>query len=136
MLNNLEEFNNKTRIINKDLSMYEDKEKGIIFAINTVNLLCRLDYLELNKEQYNIAKFQKKIDNLEYNITTIIKPVPKYELTKKEEDKYTLIEQEEKVRQVWNVSNTAGAFKSFINKEEAIKYAEEINNNILDVITK
>ena len=136
MLNKLEDFNKKTRIINKDLSIYEDDEKGTIFALNTVNLLCRVDYLELNKEQFNVARFQNKIEDLEYNTITIKKPIPKYDLTKKEEDKYTLIEKEEKVKAVWNVSNTAGAIKSFTNKEEALKYANEINDNVLSVLTK
>ena len=64
MLNNIEDFMDKVEIINKDFSVYRDVEKGVIFALNTINLLARLDYLELDKNQYESAKFQMKI-NLE-----------------------------------------------------------------------
>ena len=134
MLSNIEEFMNKINYVTKDIVTYVDEEKGIMFPLNTVNLIARLDYLELEKEQYTIAKFQKKIDDLDYNIINIKKPVPKNEITKKEEDKYTIVEKEVAVRQVWNVSNTAGAFKSFTNKEEAIKLAEEINNKVFEYL--
>ena len=77
--------------------------------------------------------FQQKIDGkLEYNITNIKKPVPKNEITGKDEDKNTLVEKECAVRQVWNVSNRYGAFKSFNNKDEAIACAENINRIVFD----
>ena len=105
-----------------------------MFALNTVNCLARVDYMELSKEEYEKSKFEMKIDDLEYNITEITRPQSKYFLTKKEEDKYTIVDAKVKVRQVWNVSNGIGIHKSFTNKEEAMELAKEINVRILDII--
>ena len=58
--------------------------------------------------------------------------MPKNEITGKNEDRYTLTEKEVAVRQIWNVSNPYGAFKSFINKEDAIKLANSINDRLLE----
>lgn len=131
MQDNILEFNKKVEIINKDLAIYKDTEKGIIFPLNTINLLARVEYIEADKTQYETLKFQKKIDDLEYNIINIKRPVPKSEITKKEEDKTTLIDSEIAVRQIWNVSNTIGVFKSFTDKDEAIKLVEELNEETL-----
>lgn len=130
----LEEFMNNVEILGKDFSIYKDKEKGVEFPLNTVHLLARVDYLELTKEEYSAAKFGQKIEDLDYEIINVKKPVPKNEITGKDEDKFTITEKEVAVRQVWNVSNTAGAFKSYTNKEEAIKKAEEINKLVFEYL--
>lgn len=121
-------------VFNKEFSEYEDKEKGVKFPFNTVNLLTRVDLLELTKEEYQVAKFQQKIDDLDYKIENIKRAVPKNEITKKDEDKFTITEKEVAVRKVWNVSNTLGAFKSFTNKEDALKLSKEINDKIFEYL--
>ena len=136
METNLTNFMDKVEILNKDLAMYKDTDKGIMFALNTVNLLTRVDYLELDKNEYTVAKFQKKIEDKEYNEITTKRPVPKNEITKRDEDKYTIAEKELKVKQVWNVMNTAGAYNSFTNKEEALELANSINEKVLNNLTK
>lgn len=123
-------FYENINYINKDISEYADV-KGNRFIFNTINALARVDYLELTKEEYQMALFQQKIQDGEYNIINIKKPVPKNEITKKEEDKYTITEKEVAVRQIWNVSNAFGIVKSFNNKEDANKLATEINNEVL-----
>ena len=123
-------FMEKVEIINKDLSRYVDEEKGIIFSLNTIQLMPRLDYLELDKTQYETGKFEGKIDKLEYNIIQIDKPASKYARTKKEEDKFILENQKVAVRQVWNVINALGVHKSFTTKEDAIKVYNEIYGKI------
>lgn len=131
----LDLFKERVTIINKDFALYKDDEKGVIVPLNTITLLVNLDYLELEKPQFDVAVFQQKIDGkLDYSITNIKKPVPKNEITGKDEDKNTIVEKECAVRQVWNVSNRYGAFKSFNDKGEAIKYAEEINRNIFEAL--
>ena len=124
-------FMENVEIYGKEFSVYEDLEKGISFPLNTVHLLTRVDYLELTKEEYQVAKFQQKIDDLEYEIANVKKAVPKNEITGKDEDKYTITEKEVAVRNIYNVSNAFGIVKSFTNKEDAIKYAEEQNKEIL-----
>lgn len=131
MEKDLNKFIDNTTIINKDLSLYAD-DKGNRFIFNTINAIVKVEYLELSKEEYQVAKFSQKIDDLDYKIINIKKPVPKNEITGKEEDKYTITEKEIAVRQIWNVSNPYGAFKSFTNKEEATEVAIAINNKILE----
>lgn len=123
-------FYENINYINKDISEYADS-KGNRFIFNTINALVRVDYLELSKEEYQMALFQQKVQENDYNIINIKKAVPKNEITKKEEDKYTITEKEVAVRQVWNVSNAFGIVKSFTNKEDANKLAIEINSEIL-----
>ena len=130
----LDEFMEKVEILGKEFSMYGDDEKGVSFPLNTVHLLTRVDMLELAKEEYQVAKFQKKIDDLDYKIENIKRAVPKNEITGKDEDKFTITEKEVAVRKIWNVSNTAGAFKSFIDKEEAMGYSKKINKEVLEYL--
>ena len=130
----LDEFMEKVKILGKEFSIYTDEEKGVSFPLNTVHLLTRVDMLELTKEEYTSAKFQKKIDDLDYEIVNIKKPVPKNEITGKDKDKYTITEKEVAVRKIWNVSNTAGAFKSFTNKDDALKSSKEINEKIFEYL--
>lgn len=139
MENNIIEFMEKVEILNKDISIYKNLEKGIIFPLNTVNLLTRLDYLEVGIEkdnktkisEYEMLKFEKKIEDLEYKEIVKKKTRVKSDITGKKEDKTTLIEDEIKAVAVWNVSNTLGAYKSFANKEEAIETVNKINEEIL-----
>lgn len=126
----LDEFMKNIEILGKEFSIYTDEEKGVMFPLNTVHLLTRVDMLELSKEEYQAAKFQKKIDDLDYKIENIKKAVPKNEITGKDEDKFTITEKEVAVRKIWNVSNTAGSFKSFTNKDEAMKTSKEINEKV------
>lgn len=136
METDLIKFMEKINVINKDFSQYLDEEKGIEFLFNTINAVANVDYLELDKQQYEVAKFQNKIEDLEYEIETIKKAVPKNEITGKDEDKFTITEKDVAVRKVWNVSNRLGAYKSFTNKQSALECADNINKLIFDVILK
>lgn len=128
----LNKFNENVEILTKEFARYKDEEKGIEFIFNTINALVTLEYLELSKQEYDVMKFQRKIDDGEYNIVNVKKAVPKNEITGKDDDKFTIAEKEVAVRQVWNVSNRLGAFKSFNNKEEALACVKEINDKILE----
>lgn len=131
METNLDKFIEHIEILNKDLTLYKDEEKGIMFYLNTISLLLRVESMELDKEQYKIALFEKKIENLDYKEETIKRLVPKYQLTKDEKDKYTLTTKEVIVKKVWNVLNPSGVYKSFTNKKDALQYAEVLNNSII-----
>lgn len=140
MQDNLIEFMNKVEIINKDLAIYKDSEKGIEFVLNTVNLLARVDYLELSIEkdnrtktsEYEVAKFKKQVEDLEYTEVEKMDVRIKSEITGKKEDATTIIENPVKAYAIWNVSNGLGAKKSFTNKEEAMEYVEKNNKVILE----
>lgn len=127
----LTKFMNNIKIINKEISLYEDDNKGVMFYISTPQLITKVEKLELSSEEYKIKKFEKTIEDLEYDIIDVERPVSKYTITKKEEDKYTIVNNKIAVRQVWNVSNAIGNYKSFTDKDKAIEYAKEINENII-----
>ena len=130
----LSKFMENIEIINKEISIYKDTEKGMLFYLNTVQLLTRVEPLELDKEQYQIALFEKKVEDLEYERETIKRVVPKNTITKNDKDKYTLTNKEVIVKKVYNVANALNVKKSFVSKEEAMQYAEEINKNIAKVL--
>ena len=131
METDLIKFMENIKMLNKDISIYKNEEKGILFYVNTIQLLAKVERLELSKEEYKKALFEKKINDLEYGIIEVDRPQSKYLITKKQEDMYTIVDSKVKVRQIWNVSNPLGIYKSFTNKEEAMELAEEINKNII-----
>ena len=127
----LNKFMEHITILNKDIAVYED-EKGNLFNVNTIKLLASVEVMELPKEEYKKAVFERRIDDLEYTDTTIYVPVPKNTITKRDEDKYTLVDKEMNAKVIYNVSNQIGLHKSFTNKEEALELAKSINAKVLD----
>lgn len=133
----LEKFMNNIKIENKNFSKYED-DKGNMFLLNTVQLLTRVDYIELSTEKggengasdYEKALFNESINKKDYKTKEVKKPIPKSEVTGKKEDMYTITEVEEKVVQIWQVSNNYGAFESFTNKNSALNFADSINDKV------
>lgn len=134
MIENLTEYMKKIKIIDKNISEYEDTEKGVKYILPTPHLLARVDYLELTDTEFNKAKFEQKVDNLEYNTKMIDRPKSKYEVTKKEEDRYTIINSKVKVHEIWNVSNGLGFKQSFDNKADAMNLYVEINTPIVETL--
>lgn len=140
---NLEEFMKNITIENKNFSKYEDI-KGNMFYLNTVQLLTRVDYIEYSTEkvgEYGASDFDKAVFNqsiakLEYSKKEVKRPVPKSDITGKDEDKFTLTDKKEEVVEVWQVSNGYGAHKEFTTKKGAIDFASKINSVVLDYLDK
>ena len=126
----LKEFMGKVRIANKYIAYYEDKEKGLCYPLKLEHLLCRIDYLELTKEELARAQFEQKVDKGEYKMYDCERLVPKYEITKIEADKYTITSKKVKATHIWNVSNQIGVHTTFDSFTEAYKLFEEINNKV------
>lgn len=98
-------------------------------------ILVAVDYNELNKQQWEVAKFNQDIPkDFETELAMVDKTVSKYDITHKEEDKYILTTKKEAVHKVWFVMNQFKVKKAFTDGEEAMKYAEEINKPILDIL--
>ena len=131
----LSKFMENITLINKDYSLYKNEEKGVMFYVNTVQLLVKVENLELSSEEYKIKRFEGSVEELDYNIVEVDRPQSKYKITKKEEDRYTIVNSKVSVRQVWNVSNAVGIYKSFTNKEDAMKYALELNDKTMEKLT-
>lgn len=138
---NLEEFMKNITIDNKNFSKYEDV-KGNMFYLNTVQLLTRVDYIEYSIEkvgEYGASDFDKAVFNqsiakLEYSKKEVKRPVPKSDITGKDEDKFTITDKKEEVVEVWQVSNGYAAHKEFTTKKNAIDFANRINSKILDYL--
>ena len=112
------------------MCFYRDLDKGIIYPLTPQHLLCRIDYLELDKGELQKYKFEQKIEDKEYKMYDCIKPSPKYNRTKKKEDMYIIEDMKYKGTHIWNVSNQAGIHETFENKEDAIKLCEAINSSL------
>ena len=129
---NLDEFMKRVKIISKEIAEYENEETGTYFMIPSSYLWARVDYLELTNDELKKAIFNQEVDktDLKYNFIESTRPAPKYETTKREEDKYTIIDAKVKVNQVWLVSNGLKYKQTFNNKEDALKLANDINNSL------
>lgn len=136
MTKNLSEFYDNIQIISKDFSIYKDDDHNYS-VLPTAGLLVAVDYNELNKQQWEVAKFNQDIPkDFETEIVEVNKTVNKYDITHKEEDKYTLTTKKEAVHKVWFVINQFKIKKAFSNGEEALQYAEQINEPILKMLGK
>lgn len=131
---NLEEFMKNVDIKNKNVAIYSNKEKGIMYPLGLTHLLCRVDYLELTKDEVKKAQFEQKIDSKDYKMYDCEKLVPKYEITKIEADKYTITTKKVKATHIWNVTNQAGIHTTFESQEEAFKLCEEINKKVYELM--
>ena len=131
MERDLIKFNERVSKLTKEIAKYED-EKGNYMLIPTGQLLCNVEYMELDEISYKKALFEKIIEkDVEYNKITITKPVDKYTKTKNEKDKGTIIDAEVEVSQVWVVKNGLGLTKAYDSKEKAIEYVEGLNEETL-----
>lgn len=133
MERDLIKFNENITKVTKEITKYED-EKGNYMLIPTGQLLCNVEYMELDEISYKKALFEMIIDkNAEYNKITITKPVDKYTKTKNEKDKGTIIDAEVEVCQVWVVKNGLGLTKAYNEKARALQLANELNNKYLEM---
>ena len=128
----LSKFMERVRFINKEIAEYENEETGSYFMIPSSYIWTRVDYLELTNEEMKKAIFNQEIDktDLEYNEIETTRPAPKYEITKREEDKYVITDAKIKAKQVWLVSNGLKYKETFNNKEDALKLANSINEEL------
>lgn len=134
MTRNLDEFYKNLEIVNKDFSIYRDDNHNYS-VLPTAGVLVAVDYNELNKQQWEVAKFNQDIPkDFETELAMVDKTVSKYDITHKEEDKYTLTTKKEAIHKVWFVMNQFNVKKAFKDGGEALKYAEEINKPILDAL--
>lgn len=129
----LRTFMSNVTIINKDISEYYNKEKGTKYVIPNSYLYARCDYMELTNEEVKRERFNQNINKepKEFNVIESTRPVSKYETTKREEDKYVIIDGKIKVNQLWVVANGMKFKQTFNNKEEAIKFLDSINEPLI-----
>lgn len=127
----LQEFMSKIEIKNKDIAIYTNNDKGVIYPLSLASLLVRVDYLELTKEEVEKAKFEQQIEKKDYKMYDCNKVVSKYEITKLDADRFVLTDKKVKATHIWNVSNQLGIHTTLEDKEEAFKLCNEINDRII-----
>ena len=133
MERDLIKFNENIAKVTKEIAKYED-EKGNYTLIPVAQLLCNIEYMELDEITYKKALFEKIIEkDVEYNKIKTTKVVDKSTITHNKKDQGTLVDNEVEVSQVWVVKNGIGLTKAFANKEKALSYVEEINNKYLEM---
>lgn len=131
----LSEFMNRVKILNKDLGEYFNEETGVKYLIPTSYLFSKVEYLELTNDELQVAIFNQEVDktDLKYDYIEVTRPKSKYEVTKKNEDKYTIIDSKVKVNRIWVVSNGLKFKETFNNKEDALKLVDNINEKLKEL---
>ena len=133
MERDLIKFNKNITKVTKEIAKYED-EKGNYMLIPTGQLLCNVEYMELDEISYKKALFEKIIDkDVEYNKIKTTKVVDKATITGKKQDQGILVDNEVEVSQVWVVKNGIGLTKSFDSKDKALELVNELNNKYLEM---
>lgn len=133
MERDLIKFNENITKVTKEIAKYED-EKGNYTLIPVAQLLCNIEYMELDEVMYKNALFEKIIDKgLECNEIDITKVVDKSTITGNKKDQGIIVDSKVKAKQVWVVKNGLGLTKSFNNKDKALELVNELNNKYLEM---
>lgn len=133
MERDLIKFNERVSKLTKEIAKYED-EKGNYMLIPTGQLLCNVEYMELDEISYKKALFEKIIDkDLECNEIDITKVVDKSTITGNKKDQGIIVDSKIKAKQVWVVKNGLGLTKSFNNMNKALELVNELNNKYLEM---
>ena len=133
MERDLIKFNENITKETKEIAKYED-EKGNYTLIPVAQLLCNIEYMELDEIMYKKALFEKIIEkDVVYNKIKTTKVVDKSTITHNKKDQGTLVDNEVEVSQVWVVKNGIGLTKSFDSKDKALELVNELNNKYLEM---
>lgn len=121
----LVKFNENLKYINNELVKYED-EKGNLKLLNIGALMCQVQFLRVTETGKKMMLFNKEVSkDMKFNKEFAMIP------QKDEKNPLKVKEVETQVELMWKVQNGLGFSTVFNNKEEAIKYAEDINNLVL-----
>ena len=133
MERDLIKFNENITKVTKEIAKYED-EKGNYTLIPVAQLLCNIEYMELDEPMYKKALFEKIIEkDAEYNKIKTTKVVDKSTITHNKKDQGTLVDNEVEVSQVWVVKNGIGITKAYDSKDKALELVNELNNKYLEM---
>lgn len=133
MERDLIKFNENITKVTKEIAKYEDN-KGNYTLIPVAQLLCNIEYMELDEIMYKKALFEKIIEkDVEYNKIKTTKVVDKSTITHNKKDQGTLVDNEVEVSQVWVVKNGIGLTKAYDEKVRALQVVNELNNKYLEM---
>lgn len=133
MERDLIKFNENITKVTKEIAKYEDN-KGNYTLISVAQLLCNIEYMELDEIMYKKALFEKIIEkDVEYNKIKTTKVVDKSTITGNKKDQGTLVDNEVEVSQVWVVKNGIGLAKAYDEKVRALQVVNELNDKYLEM---
>ena len=133
MERDLIKFNENITKVTKEIAKYEDN-KGNYTLIPVAQLLCNIEYMELDEIMYKKALFEKIIQkDVEYNKIKTTKVVDKSTITHNKKDQGTLVDAEVEVSQIWIVKNGLGMTKAFNEKVRSLQVVTELNNKYLEM---
>ena len=133
MERDLIKFNENITKVTKEIAKYEDN-KGNYTLIPVAQLLCNIEYMELDEIMYKKALFEKIIEKgVEYNKIKATKVVDKSTITHNKKDQGTLVDNEVEVSQVWVIKNGIGLTKAYDEKVRALQVVNELNNKYLEM---
>lgn len=115
----------------KDVCKYEDK-KGNLVILPISNLILNCEYVEIDEAQKKIAIYNGELDkDLELEKIKVTRKKDKFEKTKNEKDKGTIIDMEVEVSKVWFVRNGLRLSKAYNDKDKALAFVKETNEKIM-----
>lgn len=125
----LKKFYDNIEVKDNKLVKYAD-EDGNVSVFPIVGLLCKCEYLKVDKDRLNIMRFNQEVNKkMKFNVIdeTIPYADPK--------NKTHITRKTIKVNEMWKVSNGIGISQIFNDKEEALAIVNAINNKYLDRVS-
>lgn len=142
MEKDLKKFNEKLEVSKEGQVIAYNDDKGIYFIValapkyqHIAQLLLNCEYIEADEPQYKSLLYNGDITkNLVFNEIKVTRPASKYEVTKKEKDRTTIVDKEVVVKQIWIVKNGFKLTKAFNNLEEAIAFVKSENEKLFNIV--
>ena len=122
----LDKFIEYVSVYDDKYLLYEDDNNYML--IPKESLISSMSYQECDDKMYSQLLFNGSIDKgMNFKTTKIKRPVPKSEITGKDEDKLTLVDKDIEVKQMWLITNSMKVSKIFNNKDEAKELLDRVN---------
>lgn len=142
MEKDLLKFNEKLDVTREGQVVTYGDDKGNYFIValapkyqHIAQLLLNCEYIEADEIQMKTLLYNGDIEKgIEFEIATVSRPVSKYEITKKESDKTTIVDRDVKVSKVWVVKNGFKLTKSFNKMADAIEFCQTENDKLFNIV--
>lgn len=142
MEKDLLKFNEKLNVTREGQVVTYGDDKGNYFIValapkyqHIAQLLLNCEYIEADEIQMKTLLYNGDIEKgIEFETATVSRPVSKYEITKKESDKATIVDRDVKVSKVWVVKNGFKLTKSFNKMADAIECCQTENDKLFDIV--
>lgn len=125
----LKKFYDNIEVKDNKLVKYAD-EDGNISVFPIAGLICKCEYLKVDKDRLNIMRFNQEV-NKEMKFNIIDETIPYVD----PKNKTHITRKTIKVNEMWKVSNGVGISQIFNDKKEALAIVNDINSKYLDKVS-